>query len=166
MTEVNIEPIVADENEKADLAKLAQILNMLNNGHSDRKLQILDGETGETIPMPQCILQLLRQVVHQFNQGKGVVIETFHQPLTINEAAYLLNFSRQHMVEILQNGEIPSTGEGLNRKIQFDHLIDYQKNWAKLRHKNIRDIAQMSHDAGLYFLGSELSEPTAKISAE
>jgi hypothetical protein len=93
MTHVNIEPIVAPENEKADLAKLAQILNLLNNGHSDRKLQILDGETGETIPLPQCILQLLRQVVDQFNQGKGVILETFHQPLTINEAAYLLNFS-------------------------------------------------------------------------
>lgn len=166
MTEVNIEPIVATENEKADLAKLAQILNLLNHSHGDRQLQILDGETGEAIPLPQCILQLLRQAVHQFNQGKGVMIETFHQPLTINEAAYLLNFPRQHLVQILQNGELPSTGEGMNRKIQFNHLIAYQQKWENLRRKNIGDLAQMSHDAGLYSLTSELIEPTAKISAE
>jgi hypothetical protein len=166
MTEVNIEPIVPAENEKADLAKLAQILNLLNNGHSDRKLQILDGETGETIPLPQCILQLLRQVVDQFNQGKGVILETFHQPLTINEAAYLLNFPRQHLLQIIENGDIPISGEGVNLTIQFDHLIDYQKKWEKLRHQTIGDIAQMSHDAGLYFVASELIEPPAKISAE
>lgn len=166
MTEVNIEPIVAAENEKADLAKLAQILNMLNNGHSDRKLQILDGETGETIPLPQCILQLLRQVVHQFNQGKGVIIETFHQPLTINEAAYLLNFSRQHLENLLDRGEIPFIEGEIQRHIQFADVIAYQKQWEILRHKAIGDIAQMSHDAGLYCLASELSESPATISAE
>jgi hypothetical protein len=91
MTHVNIEPIVAVETEKADLAKLAQILNLLNNGHSDRKLQILE-KPGK--PSKCLSLQLLR-LVYQFNQGKGVILETFHQPLTINEPAYLLNFYRQ-----------------------------------------------------------------------
>lgn len=150
MTEVNIEPIVADENEKADLAKLAQILNMLNNGHSDRKLQILDGETGETIPMPQCILQLLRQVVHQFNQGKGVVIETFHQPLTINEAAYLLNFSRQHLENLLDRGEIPFIEGEIQRHIQFADVIAYHKKWQYFQQKKLAEIVEISEESGLY----------------
>jgi excisionase family DNA binding protein len=150
MTHVNIEPIVAAEAEKADLAKLAQILNLLNNGHSEQKLQILDGETGETIQMPQCILQLLRQVVYQFNQGKGVILETFHQPLTINEAAYLLNFSRQHLENLLDRGEIPFIEGEIQRYIQFTDVIDYQKKWQYVQQKKLAEIVEISEEYGLY----------------
>jgi excisionase family DNA binding protein len=150
MTEVNIEPIVAAETEKADLAKLAQILNLLNNGHADRKLKILDGETGETIEMPQCILQLLRQVVDQFNQGKGVILETFHQPLTINEAAYLLNFSRQHLENLLDRGEIPFIEGDIQRQIQFTDVIAYHKKWQYFQKKQLAEIVEISEESGLY----------------
>lgn len=150
MTEVNIEPIVATENEKADLAKLAQILNLLNHSHGDRQLQIMDGETGEAIPLPQCILQLLRQAVHQFNQGKGVVIETFHQPLTINEAAYLLNFSRPHLEQLLEQGEIPFIEGEIQRQIQLADVIAYHKKWQNFQQNKLAEIVEISEESGLY----------------
>jgi excisionase family DNA binding protein len=161
MTAFNPEPILPSEDERSDLAKLEQILNRLNNGQHGQPLQITNPETGEAIQLPDSLVNLLRQSLHQFNQGKGVMVETFHQPLTTSEAAYLLNFSRQHLVQLLQNGEIPSTGEGLDRRIEFEDLMAYKKKWEHLRHQAIEDIAQMSSDAGLYFMTSDISE-TAK----
>ena len=166
MTSFNPEPIVASECERSDLAKLEQLLNRLNNGQQNRKLQIIDPETGDRIQLPDSILNLLLQVVHQFNRGKGVVIETFHQPLTINEATYLLDFPRQHLVQLLKKGEIPSTGEGINRRIQFEDLMNYKKRWQELRHQAIVEIAQMSHDADIYAMTSQVTKETTKIPAE
>ena len=161
MTAFNPEPILPSEDERSDLAKLEQILTLLNNGQHGQPLQMINPETGEAIQLPDSLLNLLRQSLHQFNQGKGIMVETFHQPLTTSEAAYLLNFSRQHLVQLLQTGEIPSTGEGLDRRIEFEDLMAYKKKWEELRHQAIEDIAQMSHDAGLYLMTSEISE-TAK----
>ena len=143
MTYFNPEPILPSEDERSDLAKLEEILNRLNNGQQGQTLQTIDPETGEAIELPNSILNLLRQSLHHFNQGKGVILENFHQPLTTNEAAYFLNFPREHLLELLQNGEIPSTGEGVDRRIEFEDLMAYKKTWEEVRHEAIVEITQM-----------------------
>ena len=155
MTSFNAEPIVASECERSDLAKLEHLLNLLNNGQQNRKLQIIDPETGDRILLPDSIFHLLRQVVHQFDQGKGVIIETFHQPLTINEAAYLLNVSRQHLEKLLAQGEIPFTEGEIMPLIQFEDIMAYKKQWEELRQQKLADIVQISEEYGLYSMETQ-----------
>ncbi len=155
MTYFNPEPIVASECERSDLAKLEHLLNLLNNGQQNRKLQIIDPETGDIIQLPDSIFHLLSQVVHQFNRGKGVVIETFHQPLTTTEAAYLLNVSRQHMEKLLDQGKIPFTEGEIMRLIQFKDIMAYKKQWEEFRQQKLADIVQISEEAGLYSMETQ-----------
>lgn len=155
MTGFNPEPILPSEDERSDLAKLEQILNRLNNGQHGQPLQIINPETGEVIQLSDSLLNLLRQSVHQFNQGKGVMVETFHQPLTTNEAAYLLNVSVEHLENLLDQGEIPYLEGEIQREIEFEDLMAYKKKWEEFRRKKLLEIIRISEEAGLYSLETQ-----------
>lgn len=61
--------------------------------------------------------------MHQLAKGNGVIIDTFHQPLTIWEAAGFLNIRWQDLEQLLDKGEIPFTPVGKFRRIQFEDAI-------------------------------------------
>lgn len=143
-------PIVATDEEKDYLEKLEQLLNNFSNSDHRQLLRIVSPE-GEELELPKSVFLLLSQLIYPLVQGKGVVISTFNLPLTVEEAAMLLDFPRQHLIKLLNNGEIPSTGKGIRRRIQFADLMAYKKKWEELRHEAVVDIAQMSHEAGVYF---------------
>ena len=155
MTAFNPEPILPSEDERSDLAKLEQILNPLNNGQHGQPLQIINPETGEAIQLPDSLVHLLRQSLHQFNQGKGVMVETFHQPLTTSEAAYLLNVSVEHLENLLDQGEIPYTEGEIQREIAFEDLIAYKKQWEDFRRQKLVEIMRISEEAGLYSMETQ-----------
>jgi len=140
-------PIVTTDGEKYDLEKLEQFLKNFSNGDHIKLPRIVCPE-GEEVELPKSVFCLLSQLVHQLAQGKGLVVSTFNLPLTVEEAAMLLDFPRQHLVKLLKDGEIPSTGKGIKRRIQFADLMAYKKKWEELRHEAVVDIAQMSHEAG------------------
>lgn len=164
LSDLKPEPIVATEEEHSALVKLEQFLNLPGNGTHRQRLRVVDS-SGEEIELPESVIGLLRQLVPQLAQGKGVTISTFHQPLTIEEAAALLNFPKQHMVKLLNDGEIPFSGEGIKRRIQFADLMDYKKAWEGLRHEAIVEIAQMSHEAGVYFTAHQQTHQPTNTSA-
>ncbi|NER37405.1 MAG: excisionase family DNA-binding protein [Oscillatoria sp. SIO1A7] len=172
------EPIVAAEAELAELAKLEELLSAIDNGKTSQRPQLLNPETGETLQIPESLLRMLGQITHQLSKGRGVNIETFHQPLTIEEAAYLLGVRWQYLAQLLDEGAIPFTEGQLFRRVRFDDLMAYKKKWEELRHQAIVEIAQMSYDAGLYLVtncqghklanteGERSREPVTNTSAE
>lgn len=155
MTAFNPEPILPSEDERSDLAKLEQLLNRLNNGQHGQPLQMINPETGEAIQLPDSLVHLLRQSLHQFNQGKGVMIEAFHQPLTTSEAAYLLNVSVEHLENLLDQGEIPCFEGEIDRQIAFEDLIAYKKKWEDFRREKLLEIMRISEEAGLYSMETQ-----------
>jgi len=157
-------PIVATDEEKYDLEKLEQLLNHFS--HSDhRQLPRIVSPEGEELELPKSVFLLLSQLISQLVQGKGVVISTFNLPLTVEEAAMLLDFPRQHLIKLLNDGEIPSTGKGIRRRIQFTDLMAYKQKWEELRHEAVVDIAQMSHEAGVYFTAHQQTHKSTNTPA-
>ena len=160
------EPIVAAEAELAELAKLEELLNAIDNGQTNQRPQLVNPETGEILQIPDLVLKILGQITHQLSKGRGVNIEIFGQPLTTREAAYLLGFSRQHVEKLLDEGAIPFTEGQLFRRVRFDDLMAYKKKWEELRHQAIVEIAQMSYDAGLYYVTDSQTEKQANTDGE
>ncbi len=101
---------MATEQELADLASLSQLLKGLSNGS---QLPRFVTPEGEEIELPASVLRLLRQQLYQLARGNGVMTVIFHDSLPIWEATKLLDVPRQHLVQLLKDGEIPSTGYGL-----------------------------------------------------
>lgn len=136
-SDLSPEPIVAREHEQAELAKIEELLN-LDEGEKAWPLQLV-APTGEAVELPKPVFNLLRQVVHQLLLGKGVTITTFHQPLTIWEAATLLNVPSKEMEQLLDKGVIPCTKSGVLRRIRFEDLMSYRNKQFEQRRQDLAE---------------------------
>ena len=147
---VKLEPVVASDREIATLLALANLLQVTLNGSPQPTLRVVSA-TGQEVELPESILRLLQQLVPQLVKGKGVMSWSFHQPLRIREAAELLDVSRDRLVELLDAGEIPYTGDGWECQIGFDDLMAYKQKCDRLRKEGLAEIVKISEEAGLYF---------------
>lgn len=147
-SEIKPEPIVAKETELGELALLSKLLNGPSNGSRPQLPRLVSPE-GEEIELPESMFRLLRQQVYQLAQGNGVMTVIFHDPLPIWEATKLLNVPRQHLVQLLKDGEIPSTGYGLERRIRFEDLMAYKQKCNELRRQGLAEMTRMCDDLGL-----------------
>ncbi len=137
------EPVVATKQERTKLAKLEDILSLPEEGQTN-SLPRLCTSTHEEVELPESVMHLLRQLVHQLVLGKGVLITTFHQPLTLWEAATLLNIHLKDVEQLLDTGIIPCTQAGMLRRIRFEDLMAYKKQQTELRWQELAERTPMS----------------------
>ncbi|MBC6480133.1 MAG: excisionase family DNA-binding protein [Hormoscilla sp. GM7CHS1pb] len=146
-SDIKPEPIVATSEELADLALLSQLLNGPSNGS---QLPRIISPEGEEIELPKSMFRLLRQAAHQLTKGNGVIISTFHQPLTISEAAALLNVDCKYVVRLVKNGEIPFFDTGWEQRIELDVVMAHESKLSELHRRGIQELAEISQECGLY----------------
>jgi excisionase family DNA binding protein len=139
------EPIVATEQEQTQLAKLDEILSIPLEGEMT-SLPRLCSSTGEQVELPESVFHLLRQLVHQLLLSKGVALTTFHQPLTIWEAATLLNVQSKEVEQLLDTGTIPFSQAGMRRRIRVEDLMRYKKQQANLRRQEFAERTPISQE--------------------
>ena len=96
------------------------------------------------------IAYLLRQLVHDLVQGNSFTIVPVHKELTTQEAADILNVSRQYLVELLAAGAIPFTLVGTHRRIRFGDLMDYKERRDATRREGLSHLTKKSQKLGLY----------------
>jgi len=143
--DLKVEPIVASKQQQLELAKLEHFLNVFTE-----EMPILASKTGEQIELPEPVFRLIVQAVHQLAKGNGIIIETFHQPLTIWEAAGFLNIRWQDLEQLLDQGEIPFTPVGKFRRVQFEDVMAYKQKQERLRQEALTEIVRISEESGLY----------------
>lgn len=139
------QPIAATEEERATIAAVEAFL-MRQIADSAK----LVGPDGETIPLPASAFRVLKDVIHQLARGNAVSIVPVHMELTTQEAANLLNMSRQYLVQLLERDEIPFHKTGTHRRILFGDLMAYKRQRDSARRAGLRRLTQLSEELGLY----------------
>lgn len=142
-SEFQPEPIIATEQEQSKFAKLEELLH-LSNEDEKTPLPRLCTSTGEEVELPESLFHLLRQLLHQLMLGKGVAIITFHQPLTLREAATLLNIHLKEVEQLLDTGTIPFSEAGMLRRIRFEDLMAYKQQQAQQRWQELAEKTPIS----------------------
>lgn len=110
----------------------------------------LTAPNGEAIELPEAVYQILTQVVQAMSQGLAVAVMPLHLELTTQEAANLLNVSRQYLVQLLDRGAIPYTKTGTHRRIRYGDLVAYKDIRDQQRHAGLRRLARLSEELGMY----------------
>jgi len=164
-SDIKPEPIVATEPELAELALLSKLLNKPSNGSRPQLPRLVSPE-GEEIELPESMFSLLRQAAHQLIKGNGVIISTFHQPLTIREAAALLGTRWQYVVQLIEDGEIRFVDTGYDRRIQFDDVMAYKQKLSDLHRRGIEELARISQEFDLYSMDVPQSDRTTNKPAQ
>lgn len=139
------EPIAAPDAERSTITQVNQFL-----AHQQAYPVRLVGAGGEEITLPESACRVLKEVVHQLAQGHAVAIMPVHMELTTQEAADLLNVSRQYLVRLLEQGAIPFSKAGTHRRIRFGDLMAYKRERDVKRRQGLKRLTQLSEELGLY----------------
>jgi excisionase family DNA binding protein len=94
------------------------------------------------------LLAQLRQVaLPTLMETLGVEIRA---ELTTQEAAEMLNVSHSYLLEKIEVGDIPHYREGLDRRINFEDLMDYKQRVDAASSQSLDEMVALSEEMGLY----------------
>ena len=144
-TTVDRGPISAAESQQQTLD---QIEALLAAGGEDGTPKLVGGQ-GQEMVLPESVVALLRQIVHQLARHKVVSIVPCNRELTTQEAAELLHVSRPYLIRLLDQGAIPYTRTGTHRRIGLDDLMGYKAERDAARERALDELGRLNHEMGL-----------------
>ncbi len=125
---------------------IKQLLDLLS---SPGRPALVD-EEGNRLELPQPVFRQLRRVLKMMRDGRAIVMMPEEETFTTQAAANYLGVSRQHLVDLLEDGKIPFHRVGTHRRVYFKDLIDYDRDRNSDRRAALSRLTKQVDDAGLY----------------
>ncbi len=141
------QPITARAEDRPALIKLEDLFDHLEPESTSFQLV---SNSGAAIDIPTPVFNLMHQIVYELLQGNSITIVPIHKELTTQEAADILNVSRQYLVELLDTQVIPHTKVGTHRRIRFSDLMNYKNDRDAKRQQGLSRMTKKSQQLGLY----------------
>jgi excisionase family DNA binding protein len=144
-------PVAAPPDQKAQVAALSRALEAM--AHQPRKRAPkckLVGPKGETIPLPESVFYLLERVVEVMARGDSITVVPVGREVTTQQAADLLNVSRQYLVRLLDERRIPFRKTGKHRRLRIEDVLMFKEKRDKDRRAGLRELSQMTQELGGY----------------
>lgn len=143
------ESLAVTDQERSTLAKVEDLLSDLDLKSRPERPWLVSSE-GEEIELPELVWHLMHQVVTELAQGNSVTVVPIHQVLTTQEAADILNVSRQYLVELLDAEAIAFTKVGTHRRLRLSDLMAYKQQRDATRREGLSRLTKTSQKLGLY----------------
>jgi excisionase family DNA binding protein len=142
------EPVRAPREERADIARLSEGLHAV----SERKRGgcKLVGPRGEQYLIPEAVFHILARVAEVLARGDAITIVPVGQELTTQQAADILNLSRQYLVRLLDDGQIPFTRTGKHRRLRIEDVLAFKKTRDRDREERLAELTRLSEELGGY----------------
>jgi len=138
------------EANAAEFAAVSDLLRGAPSRRGRRRTFSLVGPGGETIPLPEAVIDVVEQAALALSKGSSVQVVCVNRELTTQQAADLLNVSRQYLVRLLDEGRIPSRRTGTHRRIRVADVTAFKAGRDRTRDEALAELARMSEDAGGY----------------
>lgn len=110
----------------------------------------LKSADGMEIPLPQPLFQVLVKVIEDLRHGRAMVLLPEDETFTTQAAANYLGMSRQHLVTLLESGQMPFHRVGSHRRVTFKDLRQYAARRDAERRARLGGVFKKVNDAGLY----------------
>lgn len=107
-------------------------------------------EHGNRTHIPEALFAHFARIVRLMNERKAIVMLPEDEAFTTQAAANYLGVSRQHLVTLLEKGEIPHHKVGSHRRVTFKDLLAYEKKRDKNRREALNRLTDEVLAAGLY----------------
>lgn len=144
-------PVSAPTDQQAQVAALARVLREM--AHFPRrhapKCQLV-GPKGEAIALPESVFYVLERVAAVLASGDSVTVVPVGKEVTTQQAADLLNVSRQYLVRLLDEGRIPFRKTGKHRRVRVDDVLAFKEKRDRDRRAGLRELSQLTQEFGGY----------------
>ena len=108
-----------------------------------------DAAASEPVDIPTSAVRLLKEILDQMAHGNGVALTPLHAELTTRQPADLLQVSRTHLVQLLDEGRIPCRKVGAHRRVRVQDIVDYRRETESRRRKALDELTAFNQDLGL-----------------
>lgn len=115
----------------------------------EKKPALVDAD-GNRTELPDAVFHLLKTIFAKMRQGESMVLMPENETFTTQAAANFLGVSRQHLVDLLEDGAIPFHKVGSHRRIYFKDLKNYAAGRDKARGETLDDLFNEIDKAGKY----------------
>ncbi|RYG87713.1 helix-turn-helix domain-containing protein [bacterium] len=120
-------PVTSPDEQKPAVTALASALGRIALVPAKRGLRCeLAGPSGERIAIPDAVFLVLVRVAEVLARGDAVTIVPTEKVVTTQQAADLLNVSRQYLVRLLDEGRIPFTKTGKHRRVRVEDVLSFK----------------------------------------
>ena len=115
------------------------------------RIRLVDAAGNETVPLklPAAAAQLLLDVLEHMARGAAVTLLPVHAELTTQEAADLLNVSRPHLVQLVNERKIPCRKVGTHRRLRAEDVLRYKRRTEEQRREVLQELAAHDQKLGL-----------------
>lgn len=144
-------PVAAPPEQRAQVAALSKALEGMVHSPKRRAPKCkLVGPKGESIPLPESVFYVLERVAEVMSRGDSITVVPIGREVTTQQAADLLNVSRQYLVRLLNEGRIPFRKTGKHRRLQIEDVLAFKEKRDKDRRAGLRELSQMTQEFGGY----------------
>ncbi len=143
-------PVSAPPAEQVGVADLYRVLGGLSHGPRRAPACRLVGPKGEEVALPDAVFYVLERVVEVLARGDSVTVVPVGKALTTQQAADLLNVSRQYLVRLLDEGRIAFTKTGKHRRLRIEDVLAFKERRDGERKNALRDLSQLTEEFGGY----------------
>lgn len=139
-------PVAAPPDERAQVAAL---LRALEGMIQSPRCQLV-GPSGEATAIPESIFYVLERVAEVMARGDSVTVVPLGKEVTTQQAANLLNVSRQYLVRLLDEGRIAFRKTGKHRRLRIEDVLTFKEQRDKDRRAGLRELSRLTQDLGGY----------------
>ena len=107
-------PIVPTQSDALIAREALPRLKPIAEAGADIRIRVLES-ADVTVPLPAVAVQMIVRLLETINNGRPVSVIPSDAELTTQQAADMLNVSRPHPVELLNEGQIPFGKVGTHR---------------------------------------------------
>lgn len=141
--------------QRAEVAALLRALEGLALRRSAPSTFTFVDADGRTLHVPDSVFVVLARVIEVLARGDAVTVVPVGRELTTQQAANLLNVSRQYLVRLLEEGRLPFHRTGTHRRVRLDDLLAFKARRDLDRDAALDALTTLSEEVGGY---GELSE--------
>ncbi len=144
-------PVAAPPDQQAGVVALFKALEGMSHARPQQGPRCkLVGPNGETSVLPESVFYVLERVAEVMARGDSITIVPVGREVTTQQAADLLNVSRQYLVRLLDEERIPFRKTGKHRRLRIHDVLEFKERRDKDRRAGLRELSRMSQELGGY----------------
>ena len=128
---------------QSPLSRVAAVLARHNDVH-------LGDASGKRVPLPDTLVAHFARLVRLLSEGNEIELRPESKALTTQAAANYLGVSRQHLVGLVDRGELPHHRVGAHRRIAVADLLAFAERRDVARRGALNRLASEVDRLGLY----------------